>query len=44
MKIGKWKNALSYLQAAETWPEHLGSGEPYYPDNRLDPFLYSLLL
>jgi tetratricopeptide (TPR) repeat protein len=35
MKAGKWQKALSYLKAAETWPENLGWGEPYFPDNRL---------
>ncbi|WP_128546468.1 DUF5107 domain-containing protein [Larkinella soli] len=39
MKARKWKEAVRYLQAAETWPERLGSGEPYFPDNRLTRFL-----
>jgi tetratricopeptide (TPR) repeat protein len=39
MKSGKWKRALTYLADAETWPEHLGWGEPYFPDNRLTQFL-----
>ena len=39
MKAGKWKNALGYLQAAETWPPNLGWGEPYFADNRLTRFL-----
>ena len=38
MKAGKWKKALTYLADAETWPENLGWGEPYFPDNRLTQF------
>ena len=39
MKEGKWKKALDYLGAAETWPENLGWGEPYFADNRLTQFM-----
>jgi tetratricopeptide (TPR) repeat protein len=39
MKTGKWKKALAYLTDAETWPENLGWGEPYFPDNRLTQFI-----
>jgi len=35
LKTGKTKDALTYLVQAETWPENLGSGQPYNPDNRL---------
>lgn len=35
MKSKKWKNATEYLQKAETWPENLGAGLPYNPDNRI---------
>lgn len=35
LKTGKAKDALTYLAQAETWPENLGSGQPYNPDNRL---------
>lgn len=35
LKSGKSKDALTYLDQAETWPENLGSGQPYDPDNRL---------
>jgi tetratricopeptide (TPR) repeat protein len=38
MKAGKWRKALAYLNDAETWPENLGWGEPYFPDNRLTQF------
>jgi tetratricopeptide (TPR) repeat protein len=36
---GKWGHALEYLMNAETWPENLGWGEPYFPDNRLTQFV-----
>ncbi|RDB07955.1 DUF5107 domain-containing protein [Runella aurantiaca] len=35
----KYKEAQRYLEQAETWPENLGSGEPYDPDNRLTNYL-----
>lgn len=35
LKAGKPEDALTYLDQAETWPENLGSGQPYDPDNRL---------
>ncbi|KPL12406.1 MAG: hypothetical protein AMS26_17930, partial [Bacteroides sp. SM23_62] len=38
MKAGKWGKALACLKDAETWPENLGWGEPYFPDNRLTQF------
>jgi tetratricopeptide (TPR) repeat protein len=39
MKTHKWNKAISYLQKAETWPENLFSGEPYFADNRMTRFL-----
>jgi tetratricopeptide (TPR) repeat protein len=39
IKAEKWEKALAFLHEAETWPEHLGWGEPYLPDNRLRQFL-----
>jgi tetratricopeptide (TPR) repeat protein len=39
IKSEKWEKALAFLHEAETWPEHLGWGEPYLPDNRLTQFL-----
>ncbi|MCU0352192.1 MAG: DUF5107 domain-containing protein [Cytophagales bacterium] len=41
LKIRKNAEALIYLTQAETWPENLGSGEPYNPDNRLTAALKS---
>ncbi|WP_051211244.1 DUF5107 domain-containing protein [Runella zeae] len=38
-KNKKYKEAKLFLTQAETWPENLGSGEPYDPDNRLTAFL-----
>jgi len=39
MKSGKWKKALDYLKASETWPDNLGWGEPYFADNRITRFI-----
>jgi len=39
MKGRKWKIAAQYLQKAETWPENLGAGQPYNPDNRITQFM-----
>ena len=38
-KNKKYKEAQPYLDQAETWPENLGSGAPYDPDNHLTAFL-----
>ena len=35
LKTKKNNEAMAYLNQAETWPENLGSGAPYDPDNRL---------
>ncbi|SOE22362.1 hypothetical protein SAMN06298216_2804 [Spirosomataceae bacterium TFI 002] len=35
----EFKKALTFLDLAETWPQNLGSGEPYEPDNRLSTAL-----
>ena len=32
MKNGKFRNALSYINASREWPEQLGSGKPYEDD------------
>ncbi|MFN4147054.1 MAG: DUF5107 domain-containing protein [Runella sp.] len=39
----KYKDAMQYIQQAETWPENLGSGQPYDPDNRLTQFMKTTL-
>ena len=39
----QYKNALVYLNEAETWPENLGSGQPYDPDNRLTAFMKTVV-
>lgn len=35
----KYREAFAVLEQAEKWPENLGSGEPYNPDNRLTWYL-----
>jgi Tfp pilus assembly protein PilF len=42
-KNKKLKEAQVYLNEAETWPENLGSGEPYDPDNRLTAYLKKMI-
>lgn len=39
MQLGKYKQALKYLAAAREWPENLGVGQPYEPDERLIDWL-----
>jgi tetratricopeptide (TPR) repeat protein len=39
IRDGRWNKALLYLRDAESWPENLGWGEPYFPDNRVTQFL-----
>lgn len=39
IKSNNWDSAIAYLDSAKKWPEHLGSGEPYDPDNRLSDVL-----
>lgn len=39
IKTKAWDEAASYLANAKKWPENLGSGEPYDPDNRLPDLL-----
>lgn len=39
IKNKKWDDAISHLNDARKWPENLGSGEPYDPDNRVADIL-----
>ncbi len=39
---GNYKKALSLLEEAKLWPEHLGVGMPYTPDNRLIDYLQAV--
>lgn len=34
-----YRTALRYIDTSRKWPEHLGSGKPYDPDNRLQDYL-----
>lgn len=44
IKSGKYKNAMSKIATARTWPENLGVGKPYDAeiDDRLEDYLESL--
>jgi hypothetical protein len=44
MKNKKYKDALTKLDKAREWPESLGVGEPYEPDNRLQDYLSAYCL
>lgn len=35
MEKRKWSVAIRHLNMAQTWPENMGAGEPYKPDNRI---------
>lgn len=41
VKKGKYKEALGELKKSKEWPENLGVGMPYEPDNRIQDFLES---
>lgn len=34
-----YDQALDYIENSRNWPEHLGVGKPYNPDNRLQDYL-----
>ena len=35
----KYKQAMEYLELSREWPENMGPGKPYNPDNRLQDFI-----
>ena len=35
----KYKKAIAALDMSKKWPENLGSGQPYEPDNRLQDYM-----
>ena len=35
----KYQKAIKYVNEAKKWPENLGSGSPYNPDNRLQDYI-----
>lgn len=40
----KYGQAIQFLEKATEWPEHLGVGKPYDPDNRIEDYLQALCL
>jgi Tfp pilus assembly protein PilF len=36
---GKYREALTFLNDSRNWPENLGAGKPYEPDNRFQDYL-----
>ena len=39
IKNSKLKNALDILHESKIWPENLGVGKPYNPDERIENYL-----
>jgi tetratricopeptide (TPR) repeat protein len=39
LEKNKYKKALKYVDISREWPENLGSGKPYEPDNRLQDYI-----
>ena len=39
IRLNQYAEAIAFLNDAKKWPENLGSGEPYDPDNRLPDLL-----
>ena len=40
----KYNQSIKYLEKAREWPEHLGVGKPYDPDNRMEDYLHAMCL
>tara|TARA_Y100001972_G_scaffold121257_1_gene165020 strand:+ start:18 stop:2141 length:2124 start_codon:yes stop_codon:yes gene_type:complete len=40
----KYNQAIQFLEKAREWPEHLGVGKPYDPDNRMEDYLQAMCL
>ena len=43
MARAKWSEARRFLHQARQWPENLGSGRPYQPDERIELYLEGLI-
>lgn len=41
MQKGKFREALKYIEQSRIWPESLGAGKPYEPDERLQDLMAS---
>lgn len=39
MRARRWPSAIEYLNESKKYPEHLGTGEPFDPDFRLQDYL-----
>jgi predicted Zn-dependent protease len=42
MSDGKYKEAFDKLEKSKEWPENLGVGAPYEPDNRMQDYLEAI--
>jgi tetratricopeptide (TPR) repeat protein len=43
-KSGKYDQGIQFLEKAKQWPEYLGVGKPYEPDERLEDYLQAMCL
>jgi hypothetical protein len=39
MRARRYEDALASIRRSREWPEHLGAGKPYDPDERLQDYL-----
>ena len=44
MSKKKYSEAIAKLEKAKEWPENLGAGKPYEPDNRFEDYLGAICL
>jgi len=44
MKKGAWAEAVQALDLSKQYPEKLGTGAPFHPDNRMQDYLIALCL
>ncbi len=42
IKSKNYKKAISHLESSKEWPENLGVGKPYNPDERLQDYLLAI--
>jgi tetratricopeptide (TPR) repeat protein len=42
IKLGDFAKAIVFLEKSKTYPERLGSGEPFFPDHRRQNYLIAL--
>ena len=43
LELGQYDQAKEYLEDCREWPENLGVGKPYDPDERIEDYLTGIL-